>query len=82
MIGTIEVPVLGTQITATLEDDGKWVCPDVPALEAYLNTWWAPEDRPALGRFGIAYLIDAAKRLEGTAHFQEVDDQLPEGTVY
>ena len=81
MIGTIEVPVQGRMVTATLEDNGKWGCPD-PALEAYLNLWWAPEDRPALGRFGIAYLVDAAKRLDGTAHFREEEDDAPAGTVY
>jgi hypothetical protein len=81
MIGTVEFALQGKPLVATLEDTGRWTCPDM-LVAIYLNAWHAPEDRPARGFFGGAELEEAAHVLGGTAHFQEVDDQLPEGTVY
>lgn len=74
MIGKIHFDDGGRPMVATLEDDGRWTCPesfyadDLNAVLAIVH--YSPAD----GRRGWLHLKEAAKRYEGTV---EVDDPGP-----
>ena len=61
MIGRVVFSERG--VVATLEDDGRWSCPDDPELERFLAVAFRHEPRPSDGMPGWALLDRVAAKL-------------------
>lgn len=71
MIGKVTFDSGGSPLTATLEDDGRWTCPE-PFFERALNIAFPLNNySPADGRRGWLQLDEAAKRYDG--HMEVID---------
>jgi len=68
MIGRLRFPYRQRTAEAVLSEDGRWHCPEVPALVRVLDTLYSPrrDGLDAEGQFGRRHLDNAARWLKGT----------------
>ncbi len=68
MIGRLQFPFRERTATAVLEEDGRWRCPEVPAVVRVLDILYSParDGQPDVGPPARHHLDAAARWLRGT----------------